>query len=309
MNDIKNALFDMIGKKTSYYRYLPEALTEEALSIGLYVMDSGYTLIPSGSSYPPRSHDQEHDFDMNEGRTLFEYQLVYITRGQGTFESELSGPLSISAGMIFVLFPGVWHRYAPDSETGWDEYWIGFNGVMAKTLFLAPFLNPKTPVLSVGQQEEVLRLFIETSDALETERAGYPLLTAAWTLELIARLRVIQQGAERDSDLDEMVRRARCRLREQVNGPVHIPDLAKELHVGYSLFRKVFTEYTGVAPAQYHLQLRIHKARELLAETSRPIHRIAEDLGFGSPYYFSRIFTAKTGQSPKAFRTACHKGV
>ena len=309
MNDIKDALFDMSSRKTSYYRYLPEALTEEARAIGLYVMDSGYTLIPSGSSYPPISHDQEHDFDRKEGRTLSEYQLVYITRGQGTFESEASGVISISSGMLFVLFPGVWHRYAPDPETGWDEYWIGFNGAMAQALFSSPFLNPQLPVLAVGQQEEIVRLFLETSDALETERAGYPLLTAAWTLELIARLRVIQQGAERDRELDEMVRRARCRLREQVNGPVYLPDLAKELHVGYSLFRKVFTAYTGVAPAQYHLQLRIHKARDLLAGTSRPIHRIAEDLGFSSPYYFSRIFTAKTGQSPKAFRTACRKGV
>ena len=111
----------MIGKKTSYYRYLPEALTEEALSVGLYVMDSGYTFIPSGSSYPPNSHDQEHDFDMNEGRTLSEYQLVYITRGQGTFESERSGSIPVSAGMLFVLFPGIWHRYAPDPKTGWDE--------------------------------------------------------------------------------------------------------------------------------------------------------------------------------------------
>ena len=29
---------------------------------------------------------------------------------------------------VILLFPGVWHRYRPDVDVGWDEYWISFNG-------------------------------------------------------------------------------------------------------------------------------------------------------------------------------------
>ena len=41
---------------------------------------------------------------------------------------------------MILLFPGEWHSYYPDSETGWDEYWVGFRGVhidrrVGKTLF------------------------------------------------------------------------------------------------------------------------------------------------------------------------------
>lgn len=77
----------MIGQKTAYYRYLQEAPSSETNPIGLYVLDSGYTMVPPGSHYPPVSHDKEHDFDTISGRILSEYQLVYITRGSGVFES------------------------------------------------------------------------------------------------------------------------------------------------------------------------------------------------------------------------------
>lgn len=296
----------MIGQKTAYYRYLPEPLTAEGRKIGLYVLDSGYTLIPAGSPYPPVSHDKEHDFDTDSGRVLSEYQIVYITRGRGFFETE-AGRTEITAGTAFILFPGVWHRYAPDPETGWDEYWVGFNGETARQLMSPPFLSAGEPVITVGHDEKLLHLFIETAEALETEISGYQLLTAAWTLEIIARLRAAQQGAGRDSEMEELIRQARCRLQERADRNVSIPDLAAELHIGYSLFRKAFTEYTGVSPAQYHLQQRIQKACELLVRTARPVSRIADDLGFCSPYYFSRLFTAKTGKSPRAFRAALRR--
>jgi AraC-like DNA-binding protein len=44
------------------------------------------------------------------------------------------------------------------------------------------------------------------------------------------------------------------------------------------------------------------KARELLCETTLPIGEIAEQLGFESPYYFSRFFKAKVGMTARKFR-------
>ena len=47
---------------------------------------------------------------------------------------------------------------------------------------------------------------------------------------------------------------------------------------------------------------RIFEARKLLAETRIPVGRIAEQLGFNSPAYFTRAFQHLTGKSPSAFR-------
>lgn len=292
----------MIGQKTAYYRYLQETPSSESNPIGLYVLDSGYTMVSPGSPYPPVSHDKEHDFDTISGRILSEYQLIYITRGSGAFESGPSGKKEIRAGDLFFLIPGLWHRYAPDPQAGWDEYWIGFNGETARQLMQPPFFSMEQPVIQVGHDETLLHRFIETAEALETECAGFPMLTAAWTIEIIARLRALRQGAGQNSQMEALMQRARCRLQERADQNVSIPELARELGVGYSLFRKAFKEQNGVSPAQYHLQLRIQKACDLLINTDYSVARIADELGFCSPYYFSRIFNEKTGRSPRAFR-------
>jgi AraC family transcriptional regulator, transcriptional activator of pobA len=46
----------------------------------------------------------------------------------------------------------------------------------------------------------------------------------------------------------------------------------------------------------------LFEARVLLRDTRRPVQDIARDLGFSSPAYFSRSFTARTGSTPSRFR-------
>lgn len=43
-------------------------------------------------------------------------------------------------------------------------------------------------------------------------------------------------------------------------------------------------------------------ACRLLTRTGLPVRVIAERCGFGSEYYFSRIFSAKTGYPPTVYR-------
>jgi quercetin dioxygenase-like cupin family protein len=57
-----------------------------------------------------------------------EYQLLAITRGCGVLETASCPHMEIRAGDIFILFPNQWHRFRPDTATGWDENFVGFDG-------------------------------------------------------------------------------------------------------------------------------------------------------------------------------------
>ena len=95
---------------------------------GLTTHSVGHQVISENEAYPPQVHPTRYLFNIENGRILNEYQLLYITKGRGMFSSESSGRSQVKEGYMFLLFPGEWHTYRPDPETGWNEYWIGFDG-------------------------------------------------------------------------------------------------------------------------------------------------------------------------------------
>jgi AraC family 4-hydroxyphenylacetate 3-monooxygenase operon regulatory protein len=46
----------------------------------------------------------------------------------------------------------------------------------------------------------------------------------------------------------------------------------------------------------------MERARSLLTLTSSPVSEIAYQVGFRSPFYFTRVFKRAAGMSPAAFR-------
>jgi AraC-like DNA-binding protein len=82
--------------------------------------------------------------------------------------------------------------------------------------------------------------------------------------------------------------------------------LAEQVGVGYSWFRKMFKQYTGISPAQYQIQLRIMRAKELLMTTDLNITEIAYQLNFEDGGCFSTFFKNKEGITPSEFRERTH---
>src|SRR5207244_2821862 len=108
----------------------------------------------------------------------------------------------------------------------------------------------------------------------------------------------INSDAHRQSQ-NKLIHQARFRIHENIDKNINLEHVAKELGVSYPWFRRVFKEVMGVSPGQYHINLRVEKACELLKETNLTAAEIAFHLGFESEFYFSRIFKKKVGLPPK----------
>ena len=101
---------------------------ENDLRWGLTISTVGYEEIGPGDPSPTKGHADGYYFDVEKGRTLNEYQLLYVMEGEGTFCSSHLNTTKIREGDLFLLFPGEWHTYSPCREVGWKSYWIGFSG-------------------------------------------------------------------------------------------------------------------------------------------------------------------------------------
>jgi AraC-like DNA-binding protein len=91
-------------------------------------------------------------------------------------------------------------------------------------------------------------------------------------------------------------------IREQINTNVSPEAIAKELIMTYSWFRRLFKQYTGLAPAQYIAQLRLQRAKELLSTTSKSVKEIAVEMNYESVDYFSTQFRRQTKMTPTQYR-------
>jgi AraC-like DNA-binding protein len=287
----------------SYYVYLGIPRTQEepwectATSVG-------YQLVEPGSPYPPRRHPVDHHFQWEQGRVLSAYQLVYVSEGQGTFESETSQKRHrIEAGAVMILFPGVWHRYAPDSESGWVEQWIECCGPAFDRARDTGLLRPERPVWRVGFPPELLQAF-ERCHALAQQRAtGVQALISTMGLHLLSVvLRAARGHADAPRAMEQKIQQALGLLARRYHERICVERLARELKVSYSSFRQAFKAQTGVSPKQYQLQIRLHKAQEFLANTSKSVGEIAEILGFDSAFHLSKQFKNSSGLAPQAWR-------
>jgi AraC-like DNA-binding protein len=282
--------------------------SEEDKEWGLNLSVAGTAVIDKNINYPPPGHPIGHSFNWNAGRVLQEYQINYVTEGYGTFENKY-GTFRITPGSIIVIFPGEWHRYRPLKNTGWKEHYIGFYGTMVPTLLKHDFFKKENPIIKVNFHNQLHEIFLMVLENVFNEKAGYQQICTGLVITYIGLIiSEIKNKEFEGKDVEKRIQQACFILRENLNSNIDARKLASDLNTGYSYFRNMFKKYTGMSPVQYHLQLRIKKAENLLLMTQKPIKEIAYELGFQSVFYFSRLFKLKTGKTPSQIRTIYNSG-
>ncbi len=271
---------------------------------GLTVSTVGYEEIGVADTYPTRGHADGYYFDIDKGRVLNEYQLLYITEGEGVFNSAHAKDIPLKAGDLFLLFPGEWHTYHPTGKNGWKSYWIGFKGKNVDDRVKAGFLSVDKPIYHVGFSADIIRLYEEAYKRAQEEAPYLQQILAGIVNHLVGLMYALERSMElsKDHTRVDMINLARLRIRESLEVDLTIQQVAEELGVSYSNFRKLFKEFTGISPALYQQDLRLQRAKELLATTTLSIKEIAYRLRFESPDYFSSKFKIKTGKKPSEFR-------
>lgn len=271
---------------------------------GLTVNTVGYEEIGVADTYPTRGHADGYYFDIDKGRVLNEYQLLYITEGEGVFNSAHAKDVPLKAGDLFLLFPGEWHSYHPTGKHGWKSYWIGFKGKNVDDRVKAGFLSVDKPIYHVGFSADIIRLYEEAYKRAQEEAPYLQQILAGIVNHLVGLMYALERSMElsKDHTRVDMINLARLRIRESLEVDLTIQQVAEELGVSYSNFRKLFKEFTGISPALYQQDLRLQRAKELLATTTLSIKEIAYRLRFESPDYFSSKFKIKTGKKPSEFR-------
>lgn len=101
---------------------------------------------------------------------------------------------------------------------------------------------------------------------------------------------------------DGAVLRAQAWLANNWSSPNPVEAMTEQSGLSERSFKRRFRRATGHSPIAYVQQLRVQRAKRMLARTRDPIDDIAWRVGYGDPSAFSRLFKRITHVTPGAYR-------
>ena len=280
--------------------YPPVTPMDKAWGLQVLCLDNTNTLLEQR----PVCLVDENGLDLwKVGRVLPHYQISYIMEGRGAFRSEQAGEVELCTGDMFLMFPGVWHAFAPDENTGWDEYYVRFEGVQADRLLEYQIISHYSPIFRLGSTPVVGQLFREMHEVVVAQPMVENRILASMLGVILAHA-VNEAGVYADAGAgrDPQFSGARTYLEEHHNENVDVCALARSVGTSYPVLRRLFHAATGLAPHKYHLHLRINRAKEMLENPEFRVKDVARMLGFEDESYFSRVFRREVGCSPTEWK-------
>jgi AraC-like DNA-binding protein len=283
-----------------FFKYL--TIGQESKDWGLFLNVAGKACTLPNMNYPLTDHPSGYYFNFDKGRILNEYQLNYITEGCGIYETT-NNTFKVISGSLIIVKKGQWHRYKPDCTTGWTENYIGFDGLIADHFLLQRSVLQQKSIIQIGKHEELIDIYYQIFNLAKEEKPGFQEIASGLLLKLIGHIVAFQKQSDFSSrPLECAIQDLRFDMRNDLQATPALDSYAEKCNVSVDYFRNMFKRYTGLSPHQYHLDLKIIRAKELLLNSSKSIKEISYELGFQSIHYFSRFFKNKVGVNAIEFR-------
>ncbi|MBQ6697766.1 MAG: helix-turn-helix domain-containing protein [Oscillospiraceae bacterium] len=206
---------------------------------------------------------------------------------------------------LYFTSPGVNHSCGNTKQT---QYTIIFFKI------LSPYLAEKIDALPCGiaprdlisckqmLSQAAYEFSSETEYGILRANAYFELFLSA-ALEGSAFSSVPSETSEHAlSSMSNNIERAASYIHNNFSSEISIDDLAAIAGFEQRQFFRAFRDKFGTSPNKYINELRISKAKTLLANTNMTIAETAEHCGFNTEHYFSRVFKTHEGLTPNEYR-------
>lgn len=257
------------------------------------------------ADYAMRSTDVYTDF----------YGIGYIVSGDRQVITP-DGIYFVSPGDIGITNIGVYHRTAPASSMPYERYGVKFTPKIVEHLkasvgeetFLE-FMSHAGYHLPLPAQKKVEQIFADMLYEFDHYDSHSELVLEGMLNHLIItilRNRILHTLMDSKINVqDDVIMDILAYLDVHYMENPSIDELAKQANLSRAQFMKRFKQAIGSSYKTYLNCYKIHHAQNLLANTSRSVSEIAEELGFCNANYFCNVFTDIVGQSPTGFRKSC----
>lgn len=167
---------------------------------------------------------------------------------------------------------------------------FGKNHIILKRIVRDPYLSEI--------MQKMIDEYYKNDDFSKFNIQGYAYLLIAYLYRNYA-YKTLPHLAH-DNNAEKLTKLNKCikYIHDNFDKDISLPFIADMANVSKYHFCNMFKEFTGQTFKEYHNNLRISKAIELLSTTNLPATEIAFLCGFNDSNYFSRKFHQITGKTP-----------
>lgn len=225
----------------------------------------------------------------------------------------------LKPGMVLIFPAGSMQQGINSTADPLDKTWIHFRTINANTASMLQLLPP--PECIGGKTAVKIRVIAEAM--LREQGSDCNMTMLSLNMHLMQILLIAYRAPESDirkpsevlskaESLESEIREKQYQLErirsvmvfihQNFTNEISLDELASKAFLHPTYFNREFKRLVGIPPMKYVERQRLNKSRELLANSSLSVTRIAESVGYNDPFYFSRAFKRNTGISPSAYR-------
>lgn len=229
-------------------------------------------------------------------------ELTLLTRGRTRVLCD-GRDYPMEQGDLFLAFPNRVHGYRDSQSCRAVVFIIPSSPSLSPLRAQLEQTIPDTPVLARGSWEHtgvdrLLDMALADRTAAGSVLEGYALLVLSKLLPLFT---LRPSGAQDSvSALQALLQYMNTHYAQ----PLTRAQVARETGYHESYISHLFSQQLRTTLTDYLASLRVNDAQNLLTRTDLPVSQIALSLGFGTIRSFNRVFLARTGMAPAAYRAA-----
>lgn len=96
-------------------------------------------------------------------------------------------------------------------------------------------------------------------------------------------------------------------IEEHYSEQAELSSLAGLVYLTPTYLSKLFKQETGMTITDYLIEIRIKRAKQLLADSSNlKIHEVGHEVGYPDPAYFNKLFKRMVGVTPNEYKRISH---
>ena len=228
------------------------------------------------------------------------YSIEFVARGEGFLK--LKGKnYSLSPGDIFAYGPRVSQDIRCNPDRPLVKYFVDFVGSSVHELLKSPAPSPGQ-LMQTSSPEEILRLFENLIDAGLRATPFSGRICSAILEQLLLRLgeTAVSPGTIGTMAF-ETYQQCRQLIQDHYLQLTGLAEIADHCHVDPAYICRLFARFDHQSPYQYLIRLKMLNAAERLQSPGTLVKQVADELGFGDPFQFSRTFRRMLGVSPRHY--------